>query len=140
MGDEEEMGSNFVVRLEELEQARANLANLLTDVFEDSSSPTNPATLRSATASNGGTGQMPGDVMRPADAGGSSFGPTGQGIAQITALDAAHGKAQEALLALLGQLNTQIAAIHERVDKTHQAYAATEAQLHVSISRTQETA
>jgi hypothetical protein len=134
------MGADFAVRLEELEQARANLARVLTDVFEDTSSPANPTTLRSNTASDGGTGQMPGDVMRPADAGGSSFGPTGLGVAQISALESAHGKAQAALLALIGELNTQISTVHERVDKTHQAYAATEAQLHVSISRTQEAA
>ena len=139
MGDEERMTSNFEVRLEELEQARANLANLLTDVFQDAGSPTNAATLRSATSSNGGTGQAPGGVMlRPADAGGSSFGPIDQGITEISALDTAHGQAQQALLDLLSQLDTQISAMHERVDKTHQAYAGTEAELHLTINRAQE--
>lgn len=139
VGDEEEMGSNFEVRLEELEQARANLANLLADVFEDTSSPTNATTLRSATASNGGTGQAPGDVMqRPSDAGGSSFGPINEGIAEISALDSAHGRAQQALLELVSQLDTQISAMRERVDKTHQTYARTETDLHLRIIQAHE--
>lgn len=133
------MGSKFEVRLEELEQARANLANLLTDVFEDTSSPSNTATLRSATASNGGTGQAPGGVMqRPADTGGSSFGPIGEGIVEINALDAAHGRAQEALLELVAELDAQISAMRERADKTHQEYARTEADLHLRINRAHE--
>lgn len=63
--------------------------------------------------------------------GGSSFGPLGLGISQTSTLESAHGKAQDALIPLLGQLSTQISAMHARVDKTHQAYSGTEAELHV---------
>src|SRR6185312_903921 len=111
------MGADIAVRLDELEQARANLSNLLADVFEDAGSATNPTTLRSNTASNGGTGQMPGDVMRQTDAGGSSFGPVTDGLEQVSSLISAHGNAQNALISLLGELNGRITAIHERVDK-----------------------
>lgn len=131
------MSSSFKVRLEELEQARANLANLLTDVFEETTSPANATRLRSRTASCDRQADLAGynrlAAANPEVSGDSTFGPVNHGITEVSALNTAHGQAQETLLALVGQLNGQIASLHERVDKTHRAYASTEADLHLSI-------
>ena len=132
------MGTSFKVELQELEQARNTLQNLLSDVFNDVSSPVHPVTFQNNTASSIQQGQYSAIVHKMANMDGgaasSNFGPMDQGIPAVTALNSAHGAAHAAILSLLNDLNTQINLLSERATKTHQVYSQTEDSLHVSVT------
>jgi hypothetical protein len=131
------MGTSFKVELEELEQARATLQGLLQDVFNDASSALHPVTFQNNTASSLRQGHYSSIVYKEAGYDGgmssSNFGPMDQGIPAITALDNAHGAAHAAVVALLDSINQQISDLNDRAAKTHQIYAQTEDELHVSV-------
>lgn len=132
------MGTSFKVELQELEQARNTLQNLLSDVFNDVSSPVHPVTFQNNTASSLQQGQYSPVVHKMASMDGgassSSFGPMDQGIPAVTTLNSAHGTAHAAVLSLLNDLNAQINLLSERATKTHQVYSQTEDALHVSVT------
>ena len=132
------MGASFKVELQELEQARNTLQNLLQDVFTDVSSPVHPVTFQNNTASSIQQGQYNAVVYKVSNIDGgsssSNFGPMDQGVPAITALNNAHGSAHAAILSLLDDLNSQINVLHERATKTHQVYSQTEDALHVSVT------
>jgi len=132
------MGTSFKVELQELEQARNTLQNLLSDVFNDVSSPVHPVTFQNNTASSIQQGQYSAIVHKMANMDGgttsSNFGPMDQGIPAVTALNNAHGTAHAAILSLLNDLNAQINLLSERATKTHQVYSQTEDALHVSVT------
>jgi hypothetical protein len=142
-GGAERMGTSFKVELEELEQARATLQGLLQDVFNETSSPLHPVTFQNNTASSIGQGHYTSVVYREADYNGgmssSNFGPMDQGIPAITALNNAHGTAHAAIVSLLNDINNQINALNDRATKTHQIYAQTEDELHVSVVSVQKS-
>jgi hypothetical protein len=132
------MGTSFKVELQELEQARNTLQNLLSDVFNDVSSPVHPVTFQNNTASSLQQGQYSAVVHKMASMDGgassSSFGPMDQGIPAVTSLNTAHGTAHAAILSLLNDLNAQINLLNERATKTHQVYSQTEDALHVHVT------
>jgi hypothetical protein len=132
------MGASFKVELQELEQARNTLQNLLNDVFNDVSSSLHPVTLQNNTASSLQQGSYNGQLMKVASMDGgsavSNFGPMNQGVPAVTALNSAHGAAHAAILSLVDDLNTQINTLSERATKTHQVYSETEDALHVSVT------
>jgi hypothetical protein len=132
------VGASFKVELQELEQARNTLQNLLQDVFTDVSSPVHPVTFQNNTASSIQQGQYNAEVYKVSNMDGgsssSNFGPMDQGVPAITALNNAHGSAHAAILSLLDDLNSQINVLHERATKTHQVYSQTEDALHVSVT------
>ncbi|HTJ68067.1 MAG TPA: hypothetical protein VL551_11105 [Actinospica sp.] len=132
------MGASFKVELQELEQARNTLQNLLQDVFTDVSSPVHPVTFQNNTASSLQQGQYSAITYKVANMDGgsssSNFGQMDQGVPAITALNSAHGAAHAAILSLLDDLNSQINLLHERATKTHQVYSQTEDALHVSVT------
>ncbi|HWG27471.1 hypothetical protein [Actinospica sp.] len=132
------MGGSFKVELQELEQARNTLQNLLQDVFTDVSSPVHPVTFQNNTASSIQQGQYNSMTYKVANMDGgstsSNFGPMDQGVPAITALNSAHGAAHAAILSLLDDLNSQINLLHDRATKTHQVYSQTEDALHVSVT------
>ncbi len=137
------MGTSFKVELEELEQARATLQGLLQDVFTDASSALHPVTFQNMTASSLGQGQYNSFVYKEANYDGgmqsSNFGPMNQGIPAIATLNSAHGAAHAAVVSLLNNINAQITALNERATKTHQIYAQTEDELHVSVVAVQKS-
>lgn len=137
------MGTSFKVELEELEQARATLQGLLQDTFQDASSALHPETFQNNTASSLGQGHYNAFVYKEASYDGgmqsSSFGPMNEGIPAITALDNAHGAAHAAVVALLDSINQQITALNDRATRTHQIYARTEDELHVSVLSVQKS-
>lgn len=132
------MGASFRVELQELEQARNTLQNLLQDVFTDVSSPVHPVTFQNNTASSIQQGRYNSMTYKVANMDGgstsSNFGPMDQGVPAITALNDAHGAAHAAILSLLNDLNAQINLLHDRAAKTHQVYSQTEEALHVSVT------
>ena len=132
------MGASFKVELQELEQARNTLQNLLQDVFTDVSSPVHPVTFQNNTASSLRQGQYSSMTYKVAsmDDGqsASNFGPMDQGVPAVTALNSAHGTAHAAILSLINDLNTQINLLSDRATKTHQVYSQTEDALHVSVT------
>lgn len=132
------MGASFKVELQELEQARNTLQNLLNDVFNDVSSSLHPVTLQNNTASSMQQGHYSGQIMKIASIDGgdasSNFGPMNQGVSAVTALNNAHGAAHAAILSLVNDLNNQINLLSERASKTHQVYSQTEDALHVSVT------
>ena len=132
------MGASFTVELQELEQARNTLQNLLQDAFTDTSSALHPVTFQNNTASSIQQGKYSSTIYKLSsmDDGGSSsnFGPMDQGITAITQLNSAHGAAHAAILSLINELNTQINLLSDRANKTHQVYSETEDALHVSVS------
>ena len=132
------MGASFKVELQELEQARTTLQNLLQDSFTDTSSALHPVTFQNNTASSIQQGQYSGYVYKVSSMNdgnsSSNFGPMDQGIPAITTLNSAHGTAHAAIIALINDLNTQISLLSDRADKTHQVYSQTEDALHVSVS------
>jgi len=132
------VGASFKVELQELEQARNTLQNLLQDVFTDVSSPVHPVTFQNNTASSLQQGQYSSMTYKVAsmDDGqaSSNFGPMNQGVPAVTALNSAHGAAHAAILSLIGDLNTQINLLSDRATKTHQVYSQTEDALQVSVS------
>jgi len=137
------MGTSFRVELEELEQARATLQGLLQDVFNDTSSALHPVTFQNNTASSIGQGHYSSFVYKEANYDGgmqaSNFGAMDQGVPAITALNNAHGTAHAAVVALLDAINKQITDLNERATKTHQIYARTEEELHVSVLSVQKS-
>jgi hypothetical protein len=132
------VGASFRVELQELEQARNTLQNLLQDVFTDVSSPVHPVTFQNNTASSIQQGRYNSMTYKVANMDGgstsSNFGPMDQGVPAITALNDAHGAAHAAILSLLNDLNAQINLLHDRAAKTHQVYSQTEEALHVSVT------
>ena len=132
------MGASFKVELQELEQARNTLQNLLHDIFSDVSSPVHPVTFQNNTASSLQQGQYTAIEHKLANMDGgassSNFGPMDQGIPAVTALNTAHGAAHAAIISLINDLNTQINLLNERATKTHQVYSQTEDALDVSVS------
>jgi hypothetical protein len=132
------MGASFKVELQELEQARNTLQNLLNDVFNDVSSSLHPKTLQNNTASSLQQGSYSGMTYKVASMDGgasaSNFGPMDQGIPAVTTLNSAHGAAHAAILSLVDDLNNQINLLSERATKTHQVYSQTEDALHVSVT------
>jgi hypothetical protein len=143
MGVAERMGTSFKVELEELEQARATLQGLLQDVFQDTSSALHPETFQNNTASSLNQGHYNSLVYKEASYDGSmqasSFGPLNESIPAITALNNAHGAAHAAVVALLDNINKQITELNDRATKTHQIYARTEDELHVSVRSVQKS-
>jgi hypothetical protein len=137
------MGTSFRVELEELEQARATLQGLLQDVFNDASSALHPVTFQNNTASSLGQGHYSSFVYREAsyegDMQASNFGPLDQAVPAITALNNAHGTAHAAVVQLLDSINKQISDLNDRATKTHQIYARTEDELHVSVLSVQKS-
>jgi hypothetical protein len=137
------MGTSFRVELEELEQARATLQGLLQDVFNDASSALHPVTFQNNTASSLGQGHYSSFVYKEANYDGgmqaSNFGPLNQAVPAITALNNAHGAAHAAVVALLDTINKQISDLNDRATKTHQIYARTEDELHVSVLAVQKS-
>lgn len=137
------MGTSFKVELEELEQARATLQGLLQDVFNDASSALHPVTFQNNTASSLGQGHYSSFVYKEANFEGftqdSNFGPLNQAVPAITALNNAHGAAHAAVVALLDSINQQITDLNDRATKTHQIYARTEDELHVSVLSVQKS-
>lgn len=136
------MGTSFKVELEELEQARATLQGLLQDVFNDASSALHPVTFQNNTASSLGQGHYSSVVYKMAGMDGgaesSNFGAMNQGVPAISALNDAHGSAHAAVVALLDDINKQINDLNDRATKTHQIYARTEDELHVSVVSVQK--
>jgi hypothetical protein len=132
------VGASFKVELQELEQARNTLQNLLQDVFTDVSSPVHPVTFQNNTASSIQQGQYNAMVYKVSNMNGgtssSNFGPMDQAVPAITALNNAHGAAHAAILSLINDLNTQINLLSDRATKTHQVYSDTEDALHVSVT------
>lgn len=132
------MGTSFKVELQELEQARNTLQNLLNDVFNDVSSSLHPVTLQNNTASSLQQGSYNGQLMKVASMDGgttvSNFGPMDKGVSAVTALNNAHGAAHAAILSLVDDLNNQINMLSDRAAKTHQVYSQTEDALHVSVT------
>lgn len=132
------MGASFKVELQELEQARNTLQNLLSDVFNDVSSSLHPVTFQNNTASSMQQGSYSGQIMKVASIDGgdssSNFGPIDQGVPAVTALNSAHGAAHAAILSLVNDLNNQINMLSDRATKTHQVYSQTEDALHVSVT------
>jgi hypothetical protein len=134
------MGASFKVELQELEQARNTLQNLLQDIFTDTSSALHPVTFQNSTASSLQQGQYSSMTYKVSNMNGggssSNFGPMDQGIPAISALNSAHGAAHAAVLSLINDLNSQINLLSDRATKTHQIYSQTEDVLHVSMSNT----
>jgi hypothetical protein len=132
------MGASFKVELQELEQARNTLQNLLNDVFNDVSSSLHPVTLQNNTASSLQQGSYNGQIMKVASMDGgssaSNFGPMNQGVPAVSTLNSAHGAAHAAILSLVDDLNTQINTLSERATKTHQVYSETEDALQVKVT------
>ena len=132
------MGASFKVELQELEQARTTLQNLLQDAFTDTSSALHPVTFQNNTASSIQQGQYSSFVYKVSNMNdgnaSSNFGPMDQGIPAITALNSAHGAAHSVILSLINELNSQINLLSERANKTHQVYSETEDALQVSVS------
>jgi phage-related minor tail protein len=132
------MGASFKVELQELEQARNTLQNLLQDVFSDTSSALHPVTFQNNTASSLQQGQYSAAVYHVSNMNdgqaSSNFGPMNLGVPAITTLNSAHGAAHAAIVSLINDLNTLINGLSDRATKTHQVYSQTEDALHVSVS------
>jgi phage-related minor tail protein len=132
------MGASFKVELQELEQARTTLQNLLQDIFSDTSSALHPVTFQNNTASSIQQGQYSSAVYKVSNMNdgqvSSNFGPMDQGIPAIETLNSAHGAAHTAILSLINDLNTLINALSDRTTKTHQVYSQTEDVLHVKVA------
>lgn len=124
------MGASFKVELQELEQARTTLQNLLQDTFTDTSSALHPVTFQNNTASSIQQGQYTAAVYKVSSMNdgnvSSNFGPMDQGIPAITTLNNAHGSAHAIILSLINDLNTQINLLSDRANKTLQVYSDTE--------------
>ena len=124
------MGASFKVELQELEQARTTLLNLLQDTFTDTSSALHPVTFQNNTASSIQQGQYSSAIYKVSSMNdgnvSSNFGPMDQGIPAITTLNTAHGSAHAAILSLINDLNTQINLLSDRANKTLQVYSDTE--------------
>jgi hypothetical protein len=132
------VGASFKVELQELEQARNTLQNLLQDVFSDTASALHPVTFQNNTASSLQQGHYSAAVYHVSNMNdgqvSSNFGPMDQGVAAITTLNNAHGAAHAAIVSLINDLNTLINTLSDRATKTHQVYSQTEDALHVSVS------
>jgi uncharacterized protein YukE len=132
------MGASFKVELQELEQARTTLQNLLQDAFTDTSSALHPVTFQNNTASSIQQGQYSSYVYRVSNMNdgnsSSNFGPMDQGVPAITTLNSAHGAAHATIISLIDKLNSQINALSDRANKTHQVYSETEDTLQVTVS------
>ena len=132
------MGASFKVELQELEQARNTLQNLLQDVFSDTSSALHPVTFQNNTASSLQQGQYSAAVYHVSNMNdgqaSSNFGPMNLGVPAITTLNSAHGAAHAAIVSLINDLNTLINGLSDRATTTHQVYSQTEDALHVSVS------
>jgi hypothetical protein len=132
------MGASFKVELQELEQARNTLQNLLQDAFTDTSSALHPVTFQNNTASSIQQGQYSAAIYKVSNMNdgnvSSNFGPMDQGIPAISQINTAHGTAHAAITSLINDLNTQINQLSDRANKTHQVYSQTEDTLQVHVS------
>jgi hypothetical protein len=132
------MGASFKVELQELEQARTTLLNLLQDTFTDTSSALHPVTFQNSTASSIQQGQYSANIYRVSSMNdgnsSSNFGPMDQGIPAITTLNSAHGSAHTVILSLINDLNTQINLLSDRAGKTLQVYSQTEDTVQGNVS------
>ena len=135
------MGSSFRVELEELEAVRLKLQALLQDHFQAQASPLAPTTYHNNTASDVQQSAAPGGIKRAeAGDGSSNFGPTDTGLDAASKLNNAHGQVQQAIYALIGEVNQKINDLHDRVQKTHQLYSATESDLQLDMTQVQKGA
>lgn len=133
------MGSSFKVELEELEAVRLKLQALIQDHFQTQSSPLAPNTYHNNTASDLMQTAAPGGIKRADGGDGSSnFGTTNAGIDAISKLNTAHGQVQQAIFALIDDVNQKISDLHDRVQKTHQMYSTTETNLHIDMTQIQK--
>jgi hypothetical protein len=132
------VGANFTVGLDELEAVRAKLRALIQDHFETPSSPLANATYHDNTASDVSQSELSGDIRQAAgNDGGSNFGPTDTGLDAAAVLDEASGQAQQAIYALLAEVNQKIKDLHDRIQQTHRAYTTTEQNLRMDVAQVQ---
>lgn len=138
------MGSSFKVELEELEAVRLKLQALIQDHFTAQSSPLAPNTFHNKTASDIQHTAAPGGIKRAEemDGGGatSNFGTTNAGVDAIWKLNNAHNQVQQAIFALIDDVNQKITDLHDRVQKTHQMYQTTETNLQIDMTQIQKGA
>ena len=135
------MGSSFRVELEELEAVRLKLQALLQDHFQATTSPLAPNTYHNNTASDEQQSAAPSQIKRADSGDGSSnFGPTNTGLDAASKLNNAHGQVQQAIYALINEVNQKINDLHDRVQKTHQLYSSTETNLHLDMTQVQKGA
>lgn len=136
------MSGNFAVELDELESVRTKLQALIQDHFEATTSPLSNATYHDNTASDVNQSGMSGEMKHQASYNegydSSNFGPTDQGVAAVSTLNAANGQVQQAIYALLGEVNSKINDLHDRIQKTHQMYSTTEDNLHLDLTQVQK--
>jgi hypothetical protein len=135
------MANSFRVELEELEAVRLKLQALLQDHFQTTASPLAPNTYHNNTASDLQQTAAPMGIKR-ADSGdgGSNFGPTNTGLDAASKLNSAHGQVQQAIFALINEVNQKISDLHDRVQKTHQLYSSTENNLQLDMTQVQKGA
>jgi len=135
------MASSFRVELEELEAVRLKLQALLQDHFQAPTSALAPNTFHNNTASDEMQTSAPMGIKR-ADAGDgtSNFGPTNTGLEAASKLNTAHGQVQQAIYALINEVNQKITDLHDRVQKTHQLYSSTETNLQMDMTQVQKGA
>ena len=136
------MATNFRVELEELEAIRAKLQGLLEDHFQSTTSPLAATTYHNNTASDIQQTALSGQLRRSAEMDGgaasTNFGPTDQGIEAITNLNNAHGQVQQAIYALIGDVNQKLQDLHNRIQQTHQMYSVTESNLQIDMTQVQK--
>jgi hypothetical protein len=135
------MASSFRVELEELEAVRLKLQALLQDHFQAPASPLAPTTYHNNTASDEQQTSAPMGIKR-ADAGdgSSNFGQTNTGLDAASKLNTAHGQVQQAIYALIDEVNQKINDLHDRVQQTHQLYSTTENNLQMDMTQVQKGA
>ena len=135
------MASSFRVELEELEAVRLKLQALLQDHFQAPTSPLARTTYHNNTASDVQQTAAPMGIKRAESGDGSSnFGPTDTGLDAIYKLNTAHGQVQQAIYALIDEVNQKITDLHDRVQKTHQLYSTTESNLQIDMTQVQKGA
>jgi hypothetical protein len=135
------MASSFRVELEELEAVRLKLQALLQDHFQAPTSPLARNTFHNNTASDlQQTSAAMGIKRADAGDGTSNFGPTNTGLEAAAKLNTAHGQVQQAIYALIDEVNQKITDLHDRVQKTHQLYSNTETNLQMDMTQVQKGA
>ena len=135
------MANSFRVELEELEAVRLKLQALLQDHFQTPTSPLAPSTYHNNTASDLQQTSAPmGIKWADSGDGGSNFGPTNTGLDAASKLNSAHGQVQQAIFALINEVNQKISDLHDRVQQTHQLYSSTENNLQLDMTQVQKGA
>jgi hypothetical protein len=134
------MGSSFRVELEELEAVRLKLQALLHDHFQAAGGPLTRITYHNKTASDvQQSGAALGIKRAEAGDGVSNFGPTDTGLDAAWTLNNAHGEVQQAIYALISEVNGKIEDLHGRIQKTHQLYSTTETNLRLDMTQVQKS-